>query len=474
MSFKDSFLSFINEYELIEQGDTVLAGVSGGADSVCLLLLLDEVKDEIGFDLRVLHVEHGIRGEESLRDRDFVLGLCDDLGVRARAVSVDAPVHSKEQGLSLEEGARDLRYNEFRKEAKRLKADEGAGCVKIAVAHQADDNVETVLFQMSRGTGLKGFSGMDIKRDDIIRPLLFARRYEVEDYLKERGFSFRNDSTNEDTAYARNFIRHEIIPKFEELNPEAVSHIAASIGMLREANFYFENEAARLLEEYSDGHGDIVIEKIVKCPQELRAEVLHLFLRRECPNRGKDIGRVHVEALEELLSAGVGKRISLPGGYEAVCGYDSVSVRKAENEVAEADETRILLPELRPGEECLVSLPDGSSAILRNIGSAADAADREIPRIPYTKWFDYDKIKRGLVFRHRLQGDLVLINKEGGRKKLKDYLIDKKVPKEERDALLLLCTDENVHWIVGDRSFEGAKVTEHTPEILEIEIRRNS
>ncbi|MCR4611686.1 MAG: tRNA lysidine(34) synthetase TilS, partial [Lachnospiraceae bacterium] len=193
----------IEKYNMIDGGDKIFAAVSGGADSVALLLVLKSIADELGFSLEAIHVEHGIRGKESEDDAKFVEDLCKRLGVRCHIYHIDAPSFAGERGYSLEEAARILRYECFDKHTT-----DG----KVAIAHNMDDNAETMLYNMVRGTGIEGIRGIKKVRDNFIRPLIECTRYEIEKFLEAEGRDFRTDSTNEQTDYTRNKIRHNVMP----------------------------------------------------------------------------------------------------------------------------------------------------------------------------------------------------------------------------------------------------------------------
>ena len=244
----EQVIEWIKAEKLIAQGDCVIAGVSGGADSVCLLRLLLEIQKKMDFTLEAVHVEHGIRGEESRGDAAFVRTLCDSFHVPCHIYAVDVPSYAKEKGLGLEEAARIKRYECYRKEIEKRKEEKRT--VRVALAHHADDNAETLLFQMIRGSGIVGLAGMRAKRPlmegaELIRPLLNVQRREIESYLNGIGQEYREDSTNADTDYSRNRIRHNILPELSEINERAVSHMNRSAGMLRQAADYLARQAIK-------------------------------------------------------------------------------------------------------------------------------------------------------------------------------------------------------------------------------------
>lgn len=245
---------YILENKMINNHSTVLVALSGGADSVCLLLLLNEIKrqcaDELDFALEAVHVEHGIRGAESRADAGFASDLCERLNIPCHVHSVDVPQYAASHGLGLEEAARILRYEAFEKEVTTAyAADQKQGNSRqavVAVAHHMEDNAETVLFQMLRGSGAKGLSGMhpvSVKNGvTYIRPLLSATRAQIEEYLKENGQAFVTDATNTDTAYSRNKLRHDVFPLLLQINDRAIEHINESAGQLAVMNDFYEEQ----------------------------------------------------------------------------------------------------------------------------------------------------------------------------------------------------------------------------------------
>ena len=222
---KEKVTDYILKNQLIKEGDTVLIGVSGGADSICLLFLLSEISEKIGFSIKVIHVEHGIRGKASLDDADYVRGLCNEKGFELKTVHVDALSYAEENSLTLEEAARILRYRAFEEYWENMSHGEYDGGFKIAVAHHINDQAETVIFQMLRGSGIKGMGGMSPQRENIIRPLLCLTKEEILLYLSENNLSFRTDESNNDNSYSRNYIRNDILPRLNEIQPQAEIHI---------------------------------------------------------------------------------------------------------------------------------------------------------------------------------------------------------------------------------------------------------
>lgn len=460
-----NILDFVNENNLLEDGDGVLLGVSGGADSVCLLFQFMKIMEYIDIRLHVIYVDHGIRGEESFLDGRFVKALCDRLYMPYTLISVDVPKYASLMGLSTEEAARKLRYEAFFEEARRL------GLDKIATAHNANDNAETVLFQMIRGTGVKGLTGMSpiSKREGytIIRPLLDTPREEVEAYLRGMGQSWRTDSTNESDDYARNKIRHNIIPLMEEINSRAVAHINEASKSVKKMFDGVEEDAYDVLLSLSDTQG-LDLWRLRQIDKVKRSEILMAWLKTQ--GAAHNVTKAHIEMLNELLFMEVGKEYYLPHGYVVKNGYTHLKLKKrADVSQKESEEETITIPALAEGEKYSLSIKGlDVKFYLRQ-----KAKEEQMPRKTYAKVFDYGKINGGMELRHRKEGDYFTIHPEGGRKLLQDYFVEEKIPREKRDDIWLLCQGSKVIWILGMRNSEDYRIDKNTKYVLEVEFWRN-
>lgn len=464
---------YILQNKMIQPGSCVIAALSGGADSVCMLLLLKELSHELDFTLEAVHVEHGIRGEESRKDARFAMELCKKLDITCHMHPVDVPAYAKRTGLGLEEAARILRYAAFEEEAKKHGAD---GCaVSVAVAHHQEDNAETVIFQMLRGSGVKGLTGIHPVSGKngvtYIRPLLFASRADIEAYLKENRQGFVIDATNSDTAYSRNRLRHDVFPIFAQINDRAVEHINESARQLESMYDFFAAQVQAACNEAIYRENEAVV---------LRIDVfkkLHPALQsgvaRECihmaAGRLKDIGSTHIAKLIELAKLQSGRSIDLPYGITAVRSYDRILLRKRGNSnvitsmmIHQSELSQIA----STGEEKKIQLENSSYITLKV--SCFDGKMDEIPKKPYTKWLDYDKMKKGFEIRRRRAGDYIIVDDQGHRKKLKAFFINEKVPSEQRDRLWLIAQDSLIQSILGGRSGQSALVSPQTKEVLEI------
>lgn len=444
--------SWIRKYHMIAPGDTVIVGVSGGADSVCLLSVLQELKEKLGCSLHTVHVEHGIRGEESRQDAVFVECLCRDMGIPFTRFDLDVPAYAAGQGLSLEEAGRCLRYEALEETAARYDHS------RIAVAHNGNDQAETMLFQMVRGSSVAGIAGIPPVRGKIIRPLLQVERREIEEYLRQRGLTYRTDATNLTCDYSRNKLRHQVLPVLEEMNSRAVEHMGRTAQDQAELCRYLEEETERLKDHqvvFSDEAFCLIrAEGVVELPGMLRRSLLHRCIG-QVSGGYRDITRRHVEAVEGLFFMQPGRSIDLPGGVTAHREYDAVRLEKTVGKDDSVNADREELP--------LEVHPDFTVRICPRRELSG-----EISKKKYTKWFDYDKIKSNILVRTRREGDFFVLDKEGGTQRLKRFFVNEKIPGVCRDKILLVAEGKHILWIVGLRISAYYKVTPQTETVLEI------
>lgn len=457
-------LEFMEQYHMAEEGEHILAAVSGGADSICLLMILSELRKEKHYQLSAVHVEHGIRGKESEEDAEFVENFCKRHKIPCKVYHCKAEIFAREHKMTVEEGARALRYGFFQQAAQEFGAD------KIAVAHHRNDCAETVLFHLARGTGLKGLCGILPVRENIIRPLLCVEREEIEEYLAKQGHEYCIDRTNQELEYTRNRIRHQVLPGLLEINSQAVAHINQTAAMATELEELLAelSEEARTRCVTEQGNGVLISQRIQQEKPILQKRLIHQVLA-ETAGSSRDISGVHVQEVLGLLEKQTGKRVDLPYGSEAERTYTGIRIHKREQELIEKKSQNVW--ELIPGET--LELPEYGYRIRTRILEENVENKEFLQKIPqkiYTKWLDYDKIKGNMLLRTRQAKDYFIINTQGGRKKLKNYLIEEKIPRQERDKLLLLADEEHLIWAVGYRIGEDVKVTEHTRRILEIQV----
>ena len=448
--------AFIREKDLIQAEDRILIGLSGGADSACLVVLLQKICGSFSAQLGAFHVNHGIRGEEADRDEQFSKDLCARFGIPFYAVKEDVQALAKQWKMGLEEAGRKVRYETAERIAKEK------GYTKIALAHHRKDVAETFLFHLFRGSSITGLASIPAKRDAVIRPLLCLGREEIEAYLAERGILFCKDSTNEETEYSRNKIRHHMLSYAEkEINTGAVNHIAETAKELAEIDDFLEERAAELYELATREPGAIYFPVgmlNMKHPV-LQKRVLHHFIC-EMAGTEKDITRDHVEAVQGLLYVQSGKQVSLPYGLIGSRSFSIIGIIKEEKKEKQSpEECEVRVPGIYPLE-----IP-GKSLSFRTFSYKKN---KEIPKNEYTNWFDYDKIRGTLCLRVYCEGDR--LGMLAGSKSVKSLWTEYKVPREQRTIKILLADEEQVLWIPGVRSCDNYRVEDTTKTVLEVQM----
>ena len=452
---------YMREHDMTAPGDAVIVALSGGADSVCLLTVLKQLATP-EFLLRAVHVHHGIRGAEADRDEAFAQKLCESLSVPLCVAYCHVPAYAAEHGLSEEEAGRILRYQVLEKEAGKWEQELLAGSrVKIALAHHRDDNAETILHHLLRGSGLTGLAGIRPVQGRRIRPLLCVGREEIRAYLEAGHISWCEDSTNQSPDYTRNRIRSQVLPLLKTaVNEQAEEHILQAGQIIGQADAYLRQQAEEIWQEAVCGREEdlaaIPLTAFARQPEILKTYLIRHMLDQLHPG-WKDIGSRHFTAIAELAGKPVGSRLDLPGGLMARTGYETLEiVRKTEREVSVKTESGA------DGEiHGCQTVPELHMTVFPR------QKDQEIPKNQYTKWFDYDKIKGTLSVRTRRTGDYLILP-SGGSKTIARYMIDEKIPKEKREQILLLAEGSHVLWVVGFRISEYYKIEEHTENILQV------
>lgn len=472
MSVEKKVRAFIKEQKLIEKGDRILLGLSGGADSVCLFYLLLGFREEFDFELRAVHVHHGIRPEAE-EDAAYVEELCEKEGIRCLVFREDVPAWAKERGLGEEEAGRMLRYMDFETCLKSWQEENGEEFFrfKAATAHHENDQAETVLFQLFRGCGLAGLRGILPKRDRIIRPLLCLSRKEIEQFLSERGVTWREDETNQAEDYSRNKIRHRILSYAEqELNLDATGHIAQTAAILREAEGYIRRQVKEAYARTAkEGEGFVAFDISALQGEDIfvRRQLILYGLERILTAR-KDIGAVHVEDVLRLAEKQGNGEISLPAKIKARKSYRKLVLYSENGKDADRVLSEILLEDkgFLYGEEA----PVAETLRIDLAGGEISEILQCIPQKAYTKWFDCDKIKMPFSFRRPENGDYLTIDERMNRKSFRRYMIEEKVPASYRNRIWLLAAGSHVIWVPGGRMSSYYKVTAQTKNILQMKI----
>ena len=467
---------YCSRHHMLQEGDGVVLGVSGGADSVCLLFVLLSLREQWKLKLHVVHVNHGIR-QDAAEDANYVKALCEKYNVPFYLYERDIPVLARVKGCSEEEAGRMARYEAFEEILQKQ------DCQKIAVAHNSNDRAETMLFHLFRGTGLAGLASIRPVRGQIIRPILCLQRWEIEAYLTEKQIHYQHDSTNDSDDYTRNKIRHNILPYAEqEIVQGSVANMVRTADILAETENYIEEQVQKAIKNcvtikdveppiYSIDRKTFLQEHIL-----IQKQLLLQLLKQLSPGQ-KDIAAIHVEDILSLFTKEGNRTIHLPYQIRGSRQYEEILLEKAKEVVVNKREPIIIdLQKLSEEEVCIpLSQTEKVFLSLLNVGKE-EINYEEIPENQYTKWFDCDKIKECLMFRTRQGGDFLCIKGQEAlqHKKLKDYMISEKIPKKRREELPLLAEGSHVLWLVGYRMSEYYKVDASTKRILQVRYKQSN
>lgn len=449
---QQKIMNYISKYELLHQGDTIVVGVSGGADSIMLLDFLNSQKDYYGIHLKVAHVHHGIRKEADEEQR-YVETLCQQLDLPCYTHHCNIKDIARTDKVSEEEAGRQERYNFFISLSN--------GCDKIATAHTVNDQAETMLMRFFRGSDIRGLGGILPKRDQIIRPILCLTREEVEKYCELRALKYYQDQTNFETYYTRNKIRLECLPYIKQaFNPNIITTLASHSTLYQEEEEFLSEYVDRLYEKCVTYNGEEL--KISKSYLQQEKVYMQKKLLLKCigmmAKSTKDIAMIHINQCIELADRQTGKAIHLPYGLIVTRQYEHLVLKKSEEVIFTNYEYRLQL-----GINRVESFNLEVECTLKDRKTFEQSKENM-----YTKYIDYDKIKDNLRIRSRKTGDTIML--ANGSKKLKKLLIDEKIPQELRQQIPLVVDHEQIIWIVGSRLSSKYFVTKDTRNILEIKI----
>ncbi len=441
----EKIYDFINKYHMLSKGDTVVCGLSGGADSVCLLIALYNMREKLGINVEAIHVNHRLRGNESERDEQFCRDLCCKLNITLFAESCNVKEFAETHSVSIEEAARKLRYDIFNKYSCGK---------KLATAHNANDNLETVILNLTRGSALKGLTGIPPLRNNIIRPLLNVSRSEIEAFLLECGQDFITDSTNLSDDYTRNKIRHRVIPFLEELNPSLIETSTKSADAMRSENSFIEQETDKALSV---------------CRQENALYGLtkyHAVIRRRCIARLLSDNSLpysydRLEAADILALEG--GKMNIAGNLYLVSDKNKLSIEKISNKSAHTTISK----ELIIGENYI--FPDRSLVCEMNLcDNLKKINDVHKNLTIYT--LDYDKIIGRAVVRNRRYGDRIQLCGRNFTSSVKK-LINETVPANLRKHLHFIEDEQGTVFAENIGIAERVKPDADTVNFLTIFIK---
>lgn len=451
----------IRKFDMLNICDKIVVAVSGGYDSMALLHVMKMMQKEYNLQLYAAHVNHMFRGAEADEDAAFVANICKAWEIPCFVTRINVPVIMRERRLSAQEAAREVRYHFL----KHIAAVTGSN--KIAVGHNADDQAETILMRFIRGSGPEGLTGIPAVRCGIIRPLIENFRIDIAKYCQEWGIETREDSTNKKSVYLRNRMRHNLIPHLErDYNNQLRKNLVILGEILQGEELYWagivEKELVRTV-LWQEETPYIQIERFNALPKALQRRMLRAVFQRKGIT---GVGFIHVEEVRDLLARGsVGASLHLPGNWRVVRHYTHVSLEKVMPNGGEA----IILPApvlLKvPGT---VRLPAVKLVAEITVGTAGECTGGWGGKVGL---FDLEKLHSPLYVRTRRPGDRFFHAGIGHRKKLKEYFIDRKIPRAERDRILLVTHGEDILWIVGYYADERYVAHETSQRVLCIEFR---
>ena len=446
-------LKFIDENHLIEKGDKVLVAFSGGADSVFLISFLLKFKRRFKIELAAFHLNHKLRGKAALNDEKFCTDFCFKSKVKLIRVSKDVKSYAKRMKVSSEEAGREIRYLELNKAAKKN------SCNKVATAHTASDNVETVILNLVKGAGVKGLSGIPIRRDNIIRPILCLSSGEIRNYLKTNKIAFRIDESNLDSDYERNFLRNEIIPKLKQrLNPRLEEKVNNTSKIISEINSFVEKQIEQISNE-NVKYDKKSLHINLKVLSNLDKSFLSIFLKSVFENNfGIELSSENIFALVDLLVLQTGRSIHLKENIIATRERSELVVRRSNASRIEKNNHKI-----RVGQKLIV---DGKIISISEV-------KRKMFKFSPDKSVEYisgDGLRNIFEIRKWKDGDKFQPIGMKGTKKISDFLSDEKTSSMEKKEHLVLTNAGKIVWVIGLRIDDGFKIASETKKILKLTV----
>jgi len=444
MTMLEKIYDFIVRNDMLFAGDAVVCGLSGGADSVALLLSLIELSGKLGISLEALHVNHCLRGAESDRDEEFCRDLCNRYGIRFSSASCDVKSLAEEKGLSTEEAARSIRYSVF--------SDYSVG-KKVATAHNANDNLETVILNLTRGTGVKGLAGIPPVRDNIIRPLLTVTRSEIESFLTERGQDYVTDSTNLSDDYTRNKIRHSIIPILSEINSSVIATSVNTIDNIREDNSFIECSADEAEKECRNGNKLTGLAGYA--PSVRKRCIARLLSDNKLPYSNLRLD----QANDLILNGG---KINISNNIYLTGSNGDISLTELpKKDIAFTEKSLVI------GENMIFS----GISLFCEVMNCDDLKKFEAVHKKSTFYLlDYDKIKGRAIVRSRKFGDKIRLKGRNFTSSVKK-MINEKIPADKREFLHFIEDEEGTVFAQGLGIADRAAPDESTEKYLVISIR---
>ncbi len=460
MNISSLVLKTIDKYNMLEYGDKVIAAVSGGADSVCMLHILNNLKNERKFSLCCAHINHELRGEAADNDEAFVKALCKELGIKFYSKKIDVAKFAEENKITCEEAGRAVRYSFF----EEIKSKYGYN--KVATAHNKNDNAETVLMRIIRGTGIDGLSGIPyVRNDGVIRPILDLSRAQVEEYCKENNLNFCTDITNLENDFTRNKVRNLLIPYIEkEFNTKISDSLLRLSDSAEEDSRFIRNYAKRLYKRLGNpipGNklNTLHIDSLKMLEKPILIRILQLAAEKSSPAK---LEKKHINDIIELLDKNTGASINLPQGLSAEINYGWLTFNGPLDKVEVKSSIDGFFVDIAVGGTVFIEALGKDISIREENAKEYKCKINEIAA-------DIDKIgNQPLFLRSRRDGDRIVWFSDGKTKKIKNVFIDEKIPQKDRNKIPLLTTGNEIIAIVGSRVSEKYKITKDSERALVI------
>lgn len=445
----------IEKYHLTKPSDKVVIACSGGPDSMALLNILNNLKESLGITLHVMHLNHLSRGAESEKDAEFVSKFCKKLALPFTLYTFNVPLYARRQKISFEEAGRKVRLHYYKKALKET------GASVAATAHTLDDHVETILMRILQGTGPSGIRGILPARRHLISPLINITKKEIIEYLMENKIDFQVDESNLSAAYVRNKIRHVLLPLIEkEFNPNIRQNLARMAQWWQEEEEYWDKKVkeASMIAAIIGKSAQIKISEFNLLEKPLKKRLLRYALQAVKGNL-EDITFSHLSSLLELAEKESGSKIALPGRISAGVEFENLIIKRSM--------AKTKLPEVPLAIPGVVEIPSWNLKIISEI--------IKYPPMDWTSdslhaYIDRNKIKGSLTLRARKPGDIIMPLGMEGRKKIKEILMEYRIPASQRESVPIICDEEKILWVAGVRLDERVKVTSKTKEILHLKV----
>lgn len=467
----EEVLAFINKNSMLKRGEKVLVALSGGPDSVCLLHVLYSLKERLEISIMAAHVNHCLRGKDSDEDEAYALKFCEELNIPCYVNRVDINKLSKERGLSSEMAGREARYEFFNELKEKYNMD------KIALAHNSNDQAETIIMRFMRGTGIEGLTGIKPIRDGIyIRPILQLSRQKIEEYCLGNNLIPRIDKTNLENVYSRNKVRLELIPYMQKnFNPDIINTLNRMANIVGKDNEYIDNIAEEKFKKYCSIKNEYLV--IYKEAFKEAEPIITRIIRKAINNFFGSLYNlewIHIYDIIDLQAQGTGKMINLPHNIIVENQYGDIILRR--NIIKQQDLKELIVKNSNVNEESLrdgIELENTFLGYKISLKLLSSDESFDFNKDTLCKFFDYDKMEnKDIIIRARREGDKFTPYGMSGSKKVKDLFIDLKVPKNERDQIPLFCVENQICWIVGCRISDKYKIEKNTKRIVKVKFER--